>query len=79
MADLAERTRKIIIEVLDSDPGKVTDDARFIDDLGADSLDAVELLMSLEDEFDVEVTDEQGYSADTVGKAIALVKQLVEG
>lgn len=79
MADLAERTRKIIIEVLDADPGKVTDDARFIDDLGADSLAAVELLMSLEEEFDVEVTDEQGYSTDTVGKAIALVKQLVEG
>jgi acyl carrier protein len=79
MASIADRARKVIIEILDADPSKVTDAARFIDDLGADSLDAVELLMSLEEDFDVEVSDEQGYAADTVGKAIALLTQMVEG
>jgi acyl carrier protein len=79
VADIASRTRKIVTEVLDADPAKVTDDARFIEDLGADSLDAVELLMSIEEEFDVEIPDAVGYAADTVGKAIAELTKLVEG
>ena len=53
MADVLERVRKIVIDHLDADPDKVTEKASFIDDLGADSLDNVELVMAFEEEFDI--------------------------
>ena len=55
MSDTLERVRKIVIEHLDADPEKVTEKASFIDDLGADSLDNVELVMAFEEEFDIEI------------------------
>eukprot|EP01037_Dinobryon_pediforme_P012307 gene12307-12394_t len=58
MSDILERVRKIVIEHLDADPAKVTDKASFIDDLGADSLDNVELVMAFEEEFDIEIPDD---------------------
>ena len=57
MSDILERVRKIVIEHLDADPDKVTEKASFIDDLGADSLDNVELVMAFEEEFDIEIPD----------------------
>ena len=57
MSDILERVRKIVIEHLDADPEKVTEKASFIDDLGADSLDNVELVMAFEEEFDIEIPD----------------------
>lgn len=78
MADLAERARKIIIETLDADPCKVVDDARFIEELGADSLDYFDLILSLEEEFDVEIPDAAAEDATTVGKAITALRKLVE-
>jgi len=59
MSDVLERVRKIVIEHLDADPEKVTEKASFIDDLGADSLDNVELVMAFEEEFDIEIPDGQ--------------------
>ena len=56
--DVLERVRKIVIEHLDADPEKVTEKASFIDDLGADSLDNVELVMAFEEEFDIEIPDD---------------------
>jgi acyl carrier protein len=58
MSDILERVRKIVIEHLDADPEKVTEKASFIDDLGADSLDNVELVMAFEEEFDIEIPDD---------------------
>ena len=58
MSDLAERVKKIVVEHLDVDPGKVEPKASFIDDLGADSLDIVELVMAFEEDFDVEIPDD---------------------
>ena len=71
MSDVAERVKKIIAEHLGiDDMGKITEDAKFIDDLGADSLDTVELVMAFEEAFDVEIPDEKAETILTVGDAI---------
>jgi acyl carrier protein len=76
MADIAERARKIITEHLDAEPAKVTDAAGLLE-LGADSLDQIEIVMSLEQEFDIEIEDDDADRMKTVGDAIALVSKLV--
>ena len=68
MSDILERVRKIVIEHLDADPAKVTEKASFIDDLGADSLDNVELVMAFEEEFDIEIPDDAAEHIQTVGR-----------
>lgn len=75
VADVKERVRKIIIDHLECDPAKVTDTASFIDDLGADSLDNVELVMAFEEEFDVEIPDDQAENIQTVGQAVAFLTE----
>lgn len=70
MANVAERVKKIIVDKLGVDEGEVTDEANFIQDLGADSLDTVELIMEFEKEFDVSIPDEQAEKIQTVGQAI---------
>ncbi|MGM0413819.1 MAG: acyl carrier protein [Bacillota bacterium] len=70
MADLFERVRNLIVEELAVDPDEVTVEASFIDDLGADSLDVVELVMALEEEFDIEIPDEDAEKIETVQDAI---------
>lgn len=78
MADIAEQVRRIIAEQLMVDIEEVTDDASFIEDLGADSLDTVEMIMEIEDEFGIEIPDEDAEKIQTVGKAIEYIKQKVE-
>ena len=73
MADTLERVRKIVIEHLDADPEKVTDKASFNDDLGADSLDNVELVMAFEEEFDIEIPDDAAETIQTVGDAVTFI------
>ncbi|MFW5789680.1 MAG: acyl carrier protein [Bacillota bacterium] len=70
MADLFERVKNLIVEELAVDPDEVTVEASFIDDLGADSLDVVELVMALEEEFDIEIPDEDAEKIETVQDAI---------
>ena len=74
MSEVAESIKKIVVEHLDVDPEKVTDDASFIDDLGADSLDNVELVMAFEEEFGVEIPDDAAETIQTVGDAIKFVE-----
>jgi len=74
MSDVADRVRKIVVEHLGVEEEKVTDTSSFIDDLGADSLDTVELVMALEDEFGTEIPDEQAEKITTVQQAIDFVK-----
>ena len=75
MSDVAERIKKIVIEHLDVDAGKVTESASFIDDLGADSLDNVELVMAFEEEFGVEIPDDAAETIQTVGDAVKFVEK----
>ncbi len=75
MSDVAEKVKKIIAEHLGiDDMSKITEDAKFIDDLGADSLDTVELVMAFEEAFDVEIPDEKAETILTVGDAISHLK-----
>ena len=77
MSDILERVRKIVIEHLDADPEKVTEKASFIDDLGADSLDQVELVMAFEEEFSVEIPDDAAESIQTFGDAVSYLTKAV--
>jgi acyl carrier protein len=69
-----DKVKEIIIEQLGVDPEEVTNDASFINDLGADSLDTVELVMALEEEFDIEIPDEEAEKLQAVGQAIDYIK-----
>ena len=75
MSDVAEKIKKIIVDHLGVDANKVTDDASFIDDLGADSLDTVELVMAFEEEFGAEISDSEAEKILTVGDAIRFVEK----
>lgn len=70
MADTFERVKKIVVDRLDVEEDKVKMEASFKDDLEADSLDVVELVMELEDEFDMEIADEDAEKIGTVGDAV---------
>ncbi|MGM0441643.1 MAG: acyl carrier protein [Elusimicrobiota bacterium] len=74
MASIEERVKEIIGEQLGVEMDEVVPEASFINDLGADSLDTVELVMALEDEFDQEIPDEEAENIDTVGSAIDYIK-----
>ncbi len=76
--DLEQTIRTLVAQQLDVDAAQVTMEARFLDDLGADSLDLVELVMSIEEEFDVEIPDEEAEKIVTVGDAVAYVKKKKE-
>ena len=75
MSDTADRVKKIVVEHLGVESDKVTEDASFIDDLGADSLDIVELVMAFEEEFGVEIPDDAAEKINTVGDAIKYIDE----
>jgi acyl carrier protein len=75
MSDTSERVTKIVVEHLGVESEKVTEDASFIDDLGADSLDIVELVMAFEEEFGVEIPDDAAEKITTVRDAIAYIDE----
>jgi acyl carrier protein len=74
-ATLEEKVKKIIIDQLGVDEAEVTPEAKFIDDLGADSLDTVELVMALEEEFGIEIPDEDAEKIGTVQDAISYIRE----
>ena len=75
MSDVAERVKKIVVEHLGVDESKVTEEASFVDDLGADSLDTVELVMAFEEEFGCEIPDDAAEKIQTVKDAISYIKE----
>ena len=77
-ASIEERVKKIVIEQLGVKDEDVKKEASFVDDLGADSLDTVELVMALEEEFDCEITDEQAEKITTIQQAIDFIKSRSE-
>lgn len=79
MSDTGDKVREIIADELGVEMGKVTDEAAFVEDLGADSLDTVELVMRFEEEFEVEIPDEDAEKMLTVGDAIRYLGERQEG
>ena len=75
MSDIADRVQKIVVEHLGVDEGKVSEGASFIDDLGADSLDIVELVMAMEEAFGTDIPDEDAEKIQTVKDAVAYIEQ----
>jgi acyl carrier protein len=77
MENIEAKVKKVVAEKLGVDEASIKDDSSFIDDLGADSLDTVELVMALEEEFDCEIPDEEAEKITTVQKAIDYIKSKV--
>lgn len=75
--DIEAKVKEIIVEQLGVDEGQVNPEASFIDDLGADSLDTVELVMAFEEKFDIEIPDEDAEKMRTVGDAIEYLKEKI--
>ena len=75
MAAVDDKVKQIIVEQLGVDEGEVTTNASFVDDLGADSLDTVELVMALEEEFEIEIPDEDAEKITTVQQAIDYISE----
>ncbi|MBM3410565.1 MAG: acyl carrier protein [Bacteroidetes bacterium] len=78
MSDIASKVRSIIVEKLGVDENEVTLEASFTNDLGADSLDTVELIMEFEKEFNISIPDDQAESITTVGQAISYLESNVK-
>lgn len=79
MSSIAERVSKIIVDKLGVDESEVTPEASFTNDLGADSLDTVELIMEFEKEFDLSIPDEQAENIQTVGQAVKYLESQLQG
>jgi acyl carrier protein len=79
MSDSAAKVKEIIINELGVDADKVTDEASFVEDLGADSLDTVELVMAFEEEFGIDIPDEEAEQMRTVGDAVKYIDANAEG
>ena len=74
MSDVAEKVKAIIVDKLGVDESEVTSDASFTNDLGADSLDTVELIMEFEKEFDIQIPDDKAEAITTVGDAVSFIE-----
>ena len=78
MSEIAQKVKSIIIDKLGVDEAEVTNEASFTNDLGADSLDTVELIMEFEKEFNISIPDDQAENISTVGQAIAYLEENVK-
>ena len=77
MSDIEERVKKIVVEHLGVEEAKIQSDSKFIDDLGADSLDTVELVMAFEEEFDIEIPDDAAETIQTFGDAVKFINEKI--
>ena len=75
MSDLLEKVKEVVVEQLDCNADEVKEDSKFIENLGADSLDVVELVMALEEEFDIEIPDEDAEGILTVADAVKYIEK----
>ena len=74
MADILEQVKAVVVDKLKVDPSEIALDSNFIDDLGADSLDVVDLVIGFEDEFDIQIPEEDSEKIKTVGDAVAYIE-----
>jgi acyl carrier protein len=72
---LLDEVKEVVVEQLNANPDEVKEDSKFVEDLGADSLDVVELVMALEDKFDIEIPDQDAESIVTVGDAVKYIEE----
>ncbi|MBQ7256115.1 MAG: acyl carrier protein [Abditibacteriota bacterium] len=77
MADILERVKNVVVDKLKVDPSEINSEANFIDDLGADSLDVVDLVIGFEDEFDIQIPEEDSEKIKTVGDAVKYIESKI--
>jgi acyl carrier protein len=77
MSDVEKRVKDVVVRVLKVDPGRVVDEARFVEDLGAESIQSVELLAAFEEEFDLDMDEDAALGVKTVGKAVEFISALL--
>ncbi len=78
MDNVEKRVKDVVVKTLKVDMGRVTDDARFVEDLGAESIQSIELIASFEEEFDIEMDEEAALAVKTVGDAVAFIQNVVD-
>ena len=78
MSDVEKRVKDVVAQVLKVDLARMTPEARFVEDLGAESIQSVELVAAFEEEFDIEMDDEEALAVKTIGKAIEFIRKIVE-
>jgi len=77
MSDVKSRIKDVVARTLKIDTGRITDESRFVEDLGAESIQSVELVAAFEEEFDIEMDDEDALEVKTVGKAVEFIEKLL--
>ena len=77
MSDVEKRVKEVVARTLKVDAGRIADDARFVEDLGAESIQSVELVAAFEEEFDIEMDEEEALDVKTVGKAIEFIEKML--
>ncbi|HNY79990.1 MAG: acyl carrier protein [Sedimentisphaerales bacterium] len=77
MSDVERRVKEVVARTLKIDPGRITDKSRFVEDLGAESIQSVELVAAFEEEFDIEMDEEEALEVKTVGKAVEFIQKYV--
>ncbi len=75
MSDVEKRVKKVVARTLKIDPGRITNESRFVEDLGAESIQSVELVAAFEEEFDLEMDEEEALDVKSVGKAIDFIAE----
>jgi acyl carrier protein len=77
MSDVEKRVKEVIVRTLKVDPARLTDDVRFVEDLGAESIQSIELVAAFEDEFDIEMDDDEALAVKTVKKAVEFIENML--
>ncbi len=77
MSDIKRRVKEVVARTLKVDPARIADDARFVEDLGAESIQSVELIAVFEEEFDIEMDEEAALAVKTVGKAVEFIEKML--
>jgi len=77
MSDVAERVKQVVARTLKVDPSRVTEDARFVEDLGAESMQSIELVAAFEEEFDIDMDEQAALAVKNVGHAVRFIEKVV--